>query len=218
MRGDFIDAIRSNQQAFGLTLATQIIEALADYFELVLKNNTLLHLVAPCTPEEFAVRHTLESLAMLEFVPTGARFADVGTGAGLPAIPCLLAREDLRAVLIESKEKKAAFLSKAVEELDISSRCEVVNRQFDEVRTRDFEFVSCRALDKFIERLPRLLRWTDKRTFLFFGGPSLGEALKRQHALFKSRLLPMSEQRFLYVGQPARKEQRQFDAQTAFSK
>jgi len=200
IRQQFVSAITANQIEFGLQLSAETTERLADYFELVQTDSPLLHLVAPCTPEEFAVRHVLESLTMLEHLPIGARFADVGTGAGLPAIPCLIAREDLHATLIESKAKKAGFLSGAVESLDLSSRANVINRQFEEVIERDFDFVSCRALDKFVEWVPRLLRWTARRTFLFFGGPALGEALRRQTPLFESRLLPLSQQRFLFVG------------------
>ena len=204
IRQQFISAITANQTEFGLELSAKTVESLADYFELVQENNPLLHLVGPCKPEEFAVRHVLESLAMAEFLPSDAQLADVGTGAGLPAVPCMIAREDLRAKLIESKVKKAAFLIRAVGALSISTRAEVINHQFEEVRERDFQFVSCRALDKFIERLPRLLKWTGKRQFLFFGGPSLGEALERRKAAFKARLLPMSEQRFLYIGKARR--------------
>ena len=204
IRQQFISAITANQTEFGLELSAKTVESLADYFELVQENNPLLHLVGPCKPEEFAVRHVLESLAMAEYLPSDAQLADVGTGAGLPAVPCMIAREDLRAKLIESKVKKAAFLIRAVGALSISTRAEVINHQFEEVRERDFEFVSCRALDKFIERLPRLLKWTGKRQFLFFGGPSLGKALERQKAAFKARLLPMSEQRFLYIGKARR--------------
>ena len=93
-----------------MELSASSVERLADYYELVQEHNPLLHLVAPCPPEEFAVRHILESLTLLEYLPTGAKFADVGAGAGLPSIPCLLVRDDLRSVLIESKEKKARFL------------------------------------------------------------------------------------------------------------
>src|SRR5262245_63592218 len=105
MRPEFISAIRSNQAAFGIAISEEAIERLADYFELVQAGNPLLHLVAPCSAEEFATRHILESLTLLEHLPPNARFADVGAGAGLPSIPCLIARDDLRATLIESKEK-----------------------------------------------------------------------------------------------------------------
>ena len=204
MRIGFIEALQAYQSEFGLTLSNEQLRHLSDYFELVNEHSSLLHRVAPCSPEEFAVRHILESLTMTEHLPIGAGFADVGSGAGLPAIPCLLYREDLKANLIESKEKKAAFLSRTGEKLDISTRTMIVNRQFNEERERDFDFVTCRALDKFREWLPRLLRWSGDRTFLFFGGPSLGEELRGQHAIFEAWLLPMSERRFLFKGKPGR--------------
>src|SRR4051812_21614787 len=103
MNRKFTETLLEFQTQFAVDLATDKIEKLAVYYELIQKNNPLLHLVAPCSEEEFAVRHILESLTLLEYLPPKARFADVGAGAGLPSIPCLLAREDLRGVLIESK-------------------------------------------------------------------------------------------------------------------
>ena len=109
VRKEFVQAIKTHQAAFGLKLSDQIIDRLADYYDSVQEHNPLLHLVGPCSPEEFAIRHILESLTLLEHLPNTAKFADVGAGAGLPSIPCLLVREDLTSVLIESKEKKTKF-------------------------------------------------------------------------------------------------------------
>ena len=125
-REEFIAAIGAHQAAFGLDLEASVIESLADHFDLVTEHNPLLHLTGPSTPEEFAIRHVLESLTMLEFLPEDARFADVGSGAGFPSIPCLIARDDLRSVLIESKEKKAIFLRAAIEKLGMRQRATVV--------------------------------------------------------------------------------------------
>ena len=141
VRKEFIQAINTHQTAFGLELQDEVVERLADYYELVQEHNPLLHLVGPCSPEEFAIRHILESLTLLEHLPNGAKFADVGAGAGLPSIPCLLVLEDLKAVLIESKEKKTKFLDLAVETLDISDQTNVVNKQFSaSVAERQVEF------------------------------------------------------------------------------
>jgi 16S rRNA (guanine527-N7)-methyltransferase len=125
VREEFIQALKTHQIAFGLDLSDLATERLANYYDLVIEHNPLLHLVGPCSPEEFAIRHILESLTLLEHLPKKAKFADVGAGAGLPSIPCLLVREDLKAVLIESKEKKTKFLDLAVETLNISDRAKV---------------------------------------------------------------------------------------------
>lgn len=198
MRSEFTEAIKTHQPTFGLGLTDEQIARLADYYELILEHNKILHLVAPMTAEEFAIRHILESLTLLEYLPITTKIADVGAGAGLPSIPCLLVRDGLKAVLIESKEKKAKFLETAIESLGLLNRVKIVNSQFEEADPAGCDYITCRALDKFTEKLPRLLKWSRKRNFLFFGGKNLAEALQKQGVLFDQKLMPMSEQRFLF--------------------
>ena len=199
MQSEFIKSITKHQGVFGLKLDDSTVTQLADYYRLVLEHNPLLHLVGPCSHSEFAIRHILESLTLLEHLPRAVKFADIGAGAGLPSIPCLLARDDLRAVLIESKEKKTKFLDEAIVKLGLESRAEIINRQFEEADPAGCKFVTCRALDKFTDRLPRLLKWSNKRTKLFFGGVNLRNALQKYGLNFDENLMPMSEQRYLFV-------------------
>lgn len=199
MREEFIEAIKTRQDTFGLNLATEKIEALADYYLLVQKHNPILHLVAPCAAEEFAVRHILESLTLLEYLPKRAKFVDVGTGAGLPSIPCLIVRDDLLGTLIESKVKKTKFLEEVLKECKLEKRARIVNRQFEEAERPDVSYVTCRALDKFTEKFPRLLKWSKNASLLLFAGNSLREELKKNNLDFKEKLMPLSEQRFLFI-------------------
>src|SRR5215204_1072396 len=200
MSEKFIETIQNHQADFGLKLEKNHLEKLAGYYELVRKNNPILHLVGPTTEEEFAVRHILESLTLLEFLPAKAKFADVGTGAGLPSIPCLLVREDLRGVLVESKLKKAAFLREVLSKCGLENRVNLINRQFEEISKPAVSYVSCRALDKFTQKLPKLLKWSKGANLLFFGGPALREELVKNRVKFSERLMPFSEQRCLFSG------------------
>ena len=101
-RGEFDKALARRADTFGVSLDEEARARLGVYFELVSAWNPRLHLVAPCSPEEFAERHALESLLAVPFIGEGATFIDVGSGAGLPAIPCLVTRADLSASLVES--------------------------------------------------------------------------------------------------------------------
>ena len=199
MTSEIGEAIRTNQNAFGVEVAEEKIERLADYYRLVQEINPILHLVAPCSAEEFAIRHILESLMLLEYLPEAVKFADVGTGAGLPSIPCLIVREDLFAFLIESKQKKIGFLKPALQTMLLSPRARVIHRQFDEVKEDDFSFVTCRALDKFTEKLPRIVKWSGMRKKILFGGPALEEALNSLKLGFEKKLIPMSERRYIFI-------------------
>ena len=199
MAKEFIQSIRRHQETFGLNLSDGKISLLDEYYQLIQKHNEILHLVAPCDAEEFATRHILESLMMLEFLPGKTRFADIGTGAGLPSIPCLIVRDDLRGMLIESKAKKTDFLQKVVEKCGLEKRAKIINKQFEEVRNFDISYVSCRALDKFTQKLPAILKWSGNCSLLFFGGNNLRDELKKNRVKFKEKLMPLSEQRFLFI-------------------
>ncbi len=189
----------ANQQIFDVSLSLIMLNKLADYYELVQKHNEFLHLVAPSSPDNFAVRHILESLFLQNFLPKNAKFADIGTGAGLPSVPLLIARKDLCGVLIESKLKKAKFLEEVVRECKLENRAEILNRQFEELAKPDIDFVTCRALDRFTEKLPKILKWSRRCGLLFFGGNNLGESLETYGVRFEQKLIPNSIQRFIFI-------------------
>jgi 16S rRNA (guanine(527)-N(7))-methyltransferase RsmG len=199
MRDKFHQAIAENQTRFGLDLDAETVERLGDYYEIVMEHNPFLHLVAPCPPEEFATRHVLESLTLLDHLPNGAAFADIGSGGGLPSVPCLIARADLKARLIESKDKKAAFLKAALDRLGLTTHAQVIAKQFSETEPGDARFVTCRALDKFAERLQRLLKWSESRNLLLFGGEQIGQRLQEYGIKTVPELMPLSERRYLFV-------------------
>ena len=191
----FIDALFARASAFNVALSSEMTEKLGTYYSLLTRWNDRLHLVAPCSPEEFATRHVLESLILLKHLPHAATIADVGSGAGLPIIPCLIARPDLEATLIESSQKKAVFLREALNALE--RKAVIIARRFEEIEAPDVEFVTCRALDQFIRKIPALIDWApDGSTLLLFGGPGLQEDLANAEAF----LVPGSEKRFLFRG------------------
>src|SRR5947209_5977188 len=128
----FAVALTAHAPEFGVELSLDQIESLSGYYALLLKWNPRLHLVAPCSPAQFATRHVLESLLLLPHLPQMATVVDVGSGAGLPIIPCLLVRNDLAAILIESSARKSAFLREAVRLLQPAGRARIINGRFED--------------------------------------------------------------------------------------
>jgi 16S rRNA (guanine527-N7)-methyltransferase len=74
-------------------------------------------LIGPREVPRLWVRHVLNSAAVAEAVPAGARVVDVGSGAGLPGIPLGLARPDLWLTMVEPMARRVEFLEEAVREL-----------------------------------------------------------------------------------------------------
>lgn len=194
----FEQALLSNMRSYDLDLSEETLAQLGEFFSLLMHWNQRLHLVAPCTPEEFATRHVLESLMLLKHLPEGAKIADIGSGAGLPIIPCLIVRKDLEATLIESSQKKTVFLREALNAVGRSST--IIARPFEEVPPPEVSFVSCRALDQFTSKVPAMLDWAPAgATLLLYGGETLREQLHKASATVAEYLIPLSEKRFLFV-------------------
>jgi 16S rRNA (guanine527-N7)-methyltransferase len=197
---EFDKALRERAPAFGVTLTAEDRAGLRVYFEIVMKWNARLHLVAPCPPAEFAARHVLESLLALPFLTEGAAVVDVGSGAGLPVVPCLIARPDLRATLFESSQKKSIFLREALREVGRHEAAAVVARRFEDAEPPAADFLTCRAIERFTEILPRLLAWSSGvPVLLLFGGEALGERLLAAGAAFEPARVPGTERSFLFV-------------------
>jgi 16S rRNA (guanine527-N7)-methyltransferase len=194
----FQEALLANASAFDVSLSPETQSKLGDYYDLLTHWNARLHLVAPCSPEEFATRHVLESLMLLKHLPAEAKIADIGSGAGLPVIPCLIARPDLHATMIESSQKKSVFLREASKQLGIAST--VIAKPFEDIPAPDVSFVTCRALDEFMTKLPAIVRWAPHGSkLLLFGGETLGQKLGAGTQEFR---IPLSDRRFLFLNTP----------------
>jgi 16S rRNA (guanine527-N7)-methyltransferase len=74
-------------------------------------------LIGPREVPRLWERHVLNSAAVAEAVPQGARVVDVGSGAGLPGIPLALARADVALTLVEPMARRVEFLEQAVADL-----------------------------------------------------------------------------------------------------
>lgn len=191
----FEQGLKSNQSVFEIDLAPETLSGLTAYYSLLIRWNARLHLVAPCSPEEFATRHILESLMLLKHLPADAKIADIGSGAGLPIIPCLIARPDLHATLIESSQKKSVFLREALKA--VARNAVIITRPFEEVPAPDVSFVTCRALDQFMEKVPAIIQWAPRGSrLLLFGGETLRQKLTER---IQELTVPLSDRRFLFV-------------------
>jgi 16S rRNA (guanine527-N7)-methyltransferase len=196
----FVQALEKNAPLYGVRLDARVIAALRDYFEIVQAWNARLHLVAPCSPGEFATRHVLESMLATSHIDEGAHVADIGSGAGLPVIPCLIARTDIRATLIEASQKKAVFLREALRLTGIRERAEIVAQRFEQTHAPDAGFVTCRALERFTASLSKIIAWSPQgSTLILFGGTSLQPEIEKTQLAYTTLHIPQSEQRFVFI-------------------
>lgn len=138
--------------ALDLPKATQA--KLLSYVRMLDKWNRTYNLTAVRDPEQMVPRHLLDSLSILPFV-SGARVADIGTGAGLPGIPLAIARDDLQFTLIDSNAKKIRFVKQAVYELKLTNVVSVHERVEKLVLADGYPVLVARAFDAIPDMLAR---------------------------------------------------------------
>jgi 16S rRNA (guanine527-N7)-methyltransferase len=118
-------------------------------------------LIGPREVPRLWQRHVLNSAAVAEAVPEGARVVDVGSGAGLPGIPLALARPDIALTLVEPMARRVEFLEEMVAELATADglRWRVVRGRAEERSVASavgpVDVVTARA----VAPLPRLVAW-----------------------------------------------------------
>jgi len=196
----FVLALGEHASQFDLKLSERATADLSRYFDIIEQWNKRLHLIAPCPIEEFAVRHVLESLLAIKYIPVNALVADIGSGGGLPIIPCMIVRPDIHATLIESSPKKTVFLREALRISGVGERATVLASRFEEAPTPSASVVTCRALERFTALLPSIVEWSPANSrLILFGGPSLQAEIQNTNLVFVARRIPESNQRFVFV-------------------
>jgi 16S rRNA (guanine527-N7)-methyltransferase len=125
-----------------------------DRYRLMLEDwNGRLNLVGPSALASFWPRHALDSAQLLRLAPDALRWADLGTGAGLPGLILaimLKTRPGARIHLVETLTKRCRFLEAVVEALDLPA--EVINGRAEAIPLA-VDVVTARA----VAALPRLL-------------------------------------------------------------
>ena len=142
------DIIDSSLRPYGVTATALLCDQIRTYIDLLMRWNQKTSLTTVTNPIEILRFHFGESLLAAATVPIRhGRLADVGSGAGFPAVPIRMVSEDLNVILIESNQKKATFLEEIVRELRLRQvdvrRCRMADIDLNDARV---EFVTARAV------------------------------------------------------------------------
>jgi len=96
---------------------------LTAYWEMLLDWNTRINLTSVTDTATALQKHFDDSLHATRFIHQDAHCIDVGTGAGFPGIPLLIARPDIRMTLLDGLHKRVVFLETVCKELGLPAVC-----------------------------------------------------------------------------------------------
>ena len=167
----------------GIVITDTQLELLDMHRAKVLETNKFMNLTAITDPREFAVKHIIDSLTLLPYIPAGCcSLADIGTGAGFPGLVLAIMRPDIHVTLIDSLRKRIFFLQEVIDELRLVNVKAVHARAEDMQRTVGPGFDICTA--RAVAAMDKLAKWVlplvaPGGTFLAMKGPDVTEELEK---------------------------------------
>jgi len=185
-------------------LAVQIVR----YVSILTYWNKKVNLTSVRNEEAIVQRHFGESFFAMRVVggDLRGRLADVGTGAGFPGLALKLLRPDLHVLLIESNNKKAAFLAEVQREVGLGS-VEILRKRLKdvEIHAGSLDFVTARAVGRFDE----LLAWAhgvlngEGRLLLWLGAADASHITAYPAWSWEAPVqIPLSQRRCILAGHP----------------
>jgi 16S rRNA (guanine527-N7)-methyltransferase len=119
-------------------------EQLEAYTNLVRQYAKTLDLTSPSMLTKFETAVSRSSVYD-QAIPEGSRVLDIGSGVGLPGIPLAIRRLDLSICLCEIRQRRAAFLERAVSSLKLKNAT-VQDKDVRKLHDLEFDVVIAQAV------------------------------------------------------------------------
>ena len=158
------------------------------------------HRLIGSSDEMWIVEHLfLDSLLFLRLLPSTARtLVDLGSGAGMPGVPIKIVRSEVDVTLVESRRRRASFLSAVVRGLQLDQAHVVAGRiesRMSELEGR-FDAVVMRCAGDVGELIPLASRLLAPGGLVIASGPPKARPLSQGDWVVVPGLRPSSTRRF----------------------
>lgn len=185
-------------------LSREQLQQVQAYLDLLLKWNAKISLTAIRTPAEIVERHFGESFFAGEQagVAHASTLIDLGSGAGFPGLPMAILSPETQVTLIESQQKKVAFLREAVRALGLKNVSVHAGRA--EQLDLKSQIVTMRAVERFEAILPVASSFVQSGgTLALLIGTSQAASARKSLAEFTWEnpiAIPNSRERIVLIG------------------
>nr|WP_306173559.1 16S rRNA (guanine(527)-N(7))-methyltransferase RsmG [Limnobacter humi] len=136
--------------ALGVDVSLAQTQQLFDYAKLLQKWNQVINLTAIRQPQDIVTHHLLDSLAVLPALSdtlqcqSAPAILDVGAGAGLPGLVLAIAQPSWQITLVDTVQKKVAFMQQAIGVLGLTN-ARAVHARVEELQLPPFDMICSRA-------------------------------------------------------------------------
>lgn len=148
---EIADLLKEGCARLGIALDDQTIARLARYFFELQKWNEKINLIGRASEREIVDRHFLDSLTLLPFLrrQDAKPLLDVGSGGGFPALALKACLPELPVILVEPRQKRAAFLKHIIRTLELRQATVIASRLAADnpiFQKQTYPLISCRGV------------------------------------------------------------------------
>lgn len=135
------------KQQVNITLTDEMQEKLNTYCDFLRAENEKYNLTAITDVDGIWLKHFADSILGSVAIPQNSTLCDIGSGAGFPALPLKIARDDISVTLVDSLEKRINFTKTLCEKINIGAtffheRAE----DFAKTHSEQFDVATARAV------------------------------------------------------------------------
>jgi 16S rRNA (guanine527-N7)-methyltransferase len=199
-------ALEQGLAEMGMSLSEECIQSFELFAEELKKWNRKVNLTSIHKDVDIAIKHILDALIFATCVKDGDRVLDIGSGAGVPAIPLKIVKPEVHVVSVDAVGKKILFQRHIARVLGLND-FEALHARVEALHAThagNFDVITSRAfsrLEMFVALAAPLLKSGGR--MIAMKGPSVnnefehsGDELRRlgfEISLIESYSLPMNK-------------------------
>jgi len=140
--------IEQELQQYNVSRETQ--QKLTMFVDLLKEWNAKMNLVSKNSLEDVWVRHVLDSLQLIKYIPENAKsLLDIGSGAGFPALVLAIVMQEkipsAKWQLVESIAKKTVYLNDVKNRLGLNN-VQIINSRVENLQVKNVDVITARAV------------------------------------------------------------------------
>jgi len=197
---DFLSFVQKHK----LELPENFLGKISEFCNLLIEANKTTNLVSKNDEQKLLTRHVADSLIFAAYLKNNGQqamdngeWADIGSGAGFPAIPLCLYFTGLKFYAIENRKKRCEFLYFAKEKLELEN-LKIIQSRAETANLKNMDFASSRAVGSLEEDFMRAKKLLKKNgRFLTLKSKRIVDELKIKNAWHYR--LPLEEMEYTLV-------------------
>lgn len=119
------------------------------FVALLTEWNKKMNLVSKNSISDVWMRHVLDSLQLIKYLPSVQTLVDIGTGSGFPGVILALVLQEqqpqAKVVFVESIAKKTVYLKDVCQHLGLWN-VEIINDRVENISVKNVDIVTARAV------------------------------------------------------------------------